>query len=128
MLTFQYIPWEDICNLESEKKVQKLLRIVKQEKIIMMEGRLSSDEEARLIEATMELIDSKFKGVEVGMVEPNGNKNEEVHEKLRSLFMNLFLGRRRGLTIIGPAHIVKEIKKDPNRLQLFMANPKKRRR
>lgn len=127
MLTFQYIPWEEVNNLDSEKKVQKLLRIVKQDKIILMEGRLNSEEETMLIEATMELIDSKFKGVEVGMVEPQlNNRSNEMHERIRSIFIDLLFGRRRGLTIIGPAHIVKEIKKDPNRLQLFMENPKKR--
>jgi len=31
----------------------------------------------------------------------------------------LLLGNRSGLTIIGPANVVKEIKQDPDKIQLF---------
>ena len=127
MLTFQFIPWEEISELNSDRKVQKLLRVVKQQKIVVMEGQLTSEEEANLIEATMELINSKFKGVEIGVVGPQDHK-ADIHEKLKNGIIKLILGKRRGLTIVGPASIVKEIKKDPNKLQLFMASPKKRKR
>lgn len=127
MLTFQFIPWEEISELNSDRKVQKLLRIVKQNKIVVMEGQLQSEEEANLIEATMELINSKFKGIEIGVIGPQ-NKANDIHNKLKNSIINLILGRRRGLTIVGPANIIKEIKKDPNKLQLFMASPKKRKK
>jgi len=35
------------------------------------------------------------------------------------MFINLLLGDRNGITIIGPASIVKEIKKDPNKIELL---------
>lgn len=127
MLTFQFIPWEEISELNSDRKVQKLLRIVKQNKIVVMEGQLQSEEEANLIKATMELINSKFKGIEIGVIGPQ-NKANDLHNKLKNSIINLILGRRRGLTIVGPANIIKEIKKDPNKLQLFMASPKKRKK
>ena len=128
MLTFQFIPWEEVNELDSDKKVQKLLRIVKQDKIVVMEGQLASSEEAMLIEETMNLINSKFKGVEIGIIGPQSNKETELIKIIKSNLINIILGNRRGLTIIGPANIVKEIKKDPNKLQLFMASPKKRSR
>ena len=126
MLTFQFIPWEEICELESDRKVQKLLRIVKQDKIVVMEGQLATSEEAMLIEETMNLITPKFKGVEIGIIGPQSNKETELIKIIKSNLINIIFGNRRGLTIIGPANIVKEIKKDPNKLQLFMASPKKR--
>lgn len=126
MLTFQFIPWEEVNELDSDKKVQKLLRIVKQDKIVVMEGQLATNEEAILIEETMTLINSKFKGVEIGIIGPQSNKETELIKIIKSNLINIILGNRRGLTIIGPANIVKEIKKDPNKLQLFMASPKKR--
>ena len=128
MLTFQFIPWEEVNELDSDKKVQKLLRIVKQDKIVVMEGQLATNEEAILIEETMTLINSKFKGVEIGIIGPQSNKETELIKIIKSNLINIILGNRRGLTIIGPANIVKEIKKDPNKLQLFMASPKKRSR
>ena len=122
MLTLQYIPFEEIKNLDSEKKIQKLLRIVKQEKIVLMEGCLTSKEEAKLIEETMQLIDKKFKGVEVSTINPAPNNLPNI---IKNNILDLLLGKRRGLTIVGPAHIVKDIKKDPNKIHLFTS---KRRR
>lgn len=128
MLTLQFIPYEEISDLESEKKIQKLLRIVKQEKIVLMEGRLKTEEETQLIESTMNLISKKFKGIEVSTIDPRdkNSKNNDLQNKLKRSLFNLLLGRRRGLTIIGPANIIKEIKKDPNRILLYTTNIKKR--
>jgi hypothetical protein len=38
------------------------------------------------------------------------------------------LGDRQGLTIIGPASVVKEIKKDPNKIELLTSEKRKRKR
>ena len=54
MVTFQFIPFQDVENLGSAKRVNKLLNIVKEDKIVIMEGRLKKEEEADLIEITME--------------------------------------------------------------------------
>lgn len=128
MLTFQFVPWEEINELDSERKVLKLLRIVKQDKIVVMEGQLASSEETMLIEETMALINSRFKGIEIGIIGPQTTKETEFVKIIKTNLINIILGNRRGLTIIGPANIVKEIKKDPNKLQLFMTSPKKRSR
>lgn len=118
----QYVPFEEVSNLDSERKIQKLIRIVKQNKLVLMEGTLTSQEEADLIEETMETIDSKFKGVEITSFNPLEKNNKQIQDKLKQKFMEMIWGRRRGLTIIGPANIVREIRKDPNRIQLFLSN------
>jgi len=38
---------------------------------------------------------------------------------MRNNFFGMLLGDRQGLTVIGPATIVKEIKKDPNKIELL---------
>jgi hypothetical protein len=91
-----------------------------------MEGRLNAIEETKLIEMTMEQIDKKFKGVEVCTVYPN-QKGDQLFEKLKLLFYKMLLGNREGLTIIGPATIVKEVKKDPTKIEIFTKNVRKRR-
>jgi|SRR3989344_1037462 len=121
-LTIQYVPFEEFSNLDSERKIQKLIRIVKQNKLVLMEGTLTSQEEADLIEETMETIDSKFKGVEITSFNPMEKNNKQIQDKLKQMFMKMIWGRRRGLTIIGPANIVREIRKDPNRIQLFLSS------
>ena len=107
-----------IESLNSLKRIQKLLKIVKAQKIVLLEGKLRSHEEAELIRKTMEEIDEDFKGIELGVVFPQ-EKDVAFFEKVRSNMVNLLLGNRRGFTIIGPATIVKEIKQDPNKIQLF---------
>ena len=118
MLTLQFMPYDQIANISSDKRISKLLKIVKDNKILMLEGRLRKEEEAELIKRTMEEIDEDFKGIELGVVFPQ-EKDVAFFEKVRSNMVNLLLGNRRGFTIIGPATIVKEIKQDPNKIQLF---------
>jgi len=47
---------------------------------------------------------------------------------LRKNLVEFLLGDRQGLTIVGPATIVKEIKQDPDKIQLFTQGgfPKKK--
>jgi hypothetical protein len=127
MLTLQFVPYSEVGDLNSEKKVQKLLRIVREDKIILLEGKLHSNEKSDLIRKTMEEIDEKFKGIEIEELETD-NKDRMFFEKLRTIFINLLLGSRRGLTIIGPASIIKEIKRDPDKIQLFTEEIKKKRK
>lgn len=126
MLTLQFIPHTDIENLKSPDRVEKLLGIVKQNKIILLEGKLRAPEEAELIRRTMEEIDDKFKGIEISPVVID-NKDDAFFRKIREGLIKLLLGNRRGLTIIGPASIVKEIKQDPDKIQLFTEDLSKKR-
>jgi hypothetical protein len=43
-------------------------------------------------------------------------------------FASALLGNRLGMTVIGPASLVKSIKRDPNKIELFMEERRKRRR
>ena len=127
MVTFQFIPYQDIEHLTSVKRVNKLLHIVKEEKIVILEGRLTKEEEADLIEITMEEISPRFKGIELSVIYPDKN-NQDALQKIRGVFANLLLGDRIGLTIIGPASIVKKIEKNPDKIELYMKENGKRRR
>ncbi|MBI5398504.1 DUF2073 domain-containing protein [Candidatus Woesearchaeota archaeon] len=124
-LTLQFIPYQEIENLSSLGRIRKLLNIVKEKKIVLLEGRLKKEEEAELIKTTMEEINQDFKGIELAVIYP-GTQNLDFVRKLRVQFINALLGDRQGLTIVGPASIIKEIKKDPNRIQLLTLEPSKR--
>lgn len=119
MLTLQFIPYYEIEHLSSAKRVKKLLDIVKDNRIVLLEGRLRRQEETDLIEITMEEIDDKFKGIELSVIQPEQQSNE-IFSKVKRGFVNLLLGDRIGFTIIGPANVVKEIKKDPDKIQLLV--------
>lgn len=124
MLTLQYIPYHDIMSLDTDAKIKKILHSVKEDKIIIVEGKLAPHEESALIKQTMEHIDKKFKGIEICSVnyEP---KNQLFMDRFRKNLANIILGRNPGITIVGPATIVKEIKKDPNKIELLTLERKK---
>lgn len=123
-LTLQFIPYSEIGELSSDARIKKILKIVKQDRIALMEGRLSTEEEAGLIEQTMGEIGGRFRGVEVATIHPE-RKNSELINKLRENVFELLFGKKGGMTIVGPASIIKEIKRDPNKIQLFMNLPGK---
>ncbi|MEM2131282.1 MAG: DUF2073 domain-containing protein [Candidatus Woesearchaeota archaeon] len=118
MLTLQFIPYSEISQLEPEERIKKLLSLAKDEKIILIEGRIKETEKAELIKRTMENIDEKFTGIELEDVSLD-KKNKNLYEKIHKFLVKLLLGNRDGFTIIGPANIVREIKKDPDKIQLY---------
>jgi hypothetical protein len=122
-LTLQFVPYVEIENLSSLGRIRKLLNAVKEDKIVLLEGRLKKEEETELIKTTMEEINSDFKGIELAVIYPE-SQNVAFFRKMRQHFINMLLGDRQGLTIIGPASVVKEIKKDPNKIQLFTTDTK----
>ncbi len=127
MLTLQFLPYSEIESLGSEQRINKLLNLVKEDKIVLMEGRLRLNEETKLIEATMEKINNSFKGVEICTVYP-ARRDRKLGSKFKKELLKLLLGYQAGITIIGPATIVKEIKRDPNRILLLTHELKTRRR
>jgi hypothetical protein len=125
MLTLQFVPYAEIEGLSLAQKIKKLIDVVREDKIVVLEGRLKKQEEADLIKMTMEAIDEKFKGVEISVIYPE-SKSSDLMKKMKSGLASLLIGDRRGLTIIGPATIVKDIKKDPDKIQLLTEESAKR--
>lgn len=118
MVTLQIIPYADIERLSSIGRVRKLLNIAKQNKIVLLQGRLRKDEETELIKVTMEEINQEFRGIEMVVINPPRIRVDGF-EKLKYGLMTLLLGERSGFTVIGPASVVKKIKKEPNKIELF---------
>lgn len=124
MLTIQYVPYSKIDALPSEERVNRLLDIILDNKIILLQGKLRKEEEAMLIEKTMEQIgksdDNNFKGIELSTIDSEKVRNQKLMSHIRFAFLSMLLGDRQGMTIVGPASIVKEIKKDPEKIELFL--------
>jgi len=126
-LVLQFVPYSEIEELGPARRVNKLLDIAKQNKIVLLEGRLKKEEEKDLIEITMEEVDNKFKGIEMAVI--NQQKKEvNLFKGMKSGMINLLLGDRIGFTIIGPATIIKQIKKDPDKIELFTKDIKKKKK
>lgn len=126
MVTIQFIPYSEIESLTSIGRIRKLLNIAKEDKIVLLQGRLKKDEETELIKTTMEEINNEFKGIELSVIYPDEKKGSAAYLFKRNL-VNLLLGDRQGLTIIGPASVVKEMKKNPNKIELLTREIKKKK-
>ena len=122
------MPYFELKDLSSEARIQKLLDLTKKEKIVLIEGRLKKEEEAQLIRVTMEQINEKFKGIEIAVIDQHRAETKDFFTRIKDNFMNLLLGDRQGFTIIGPASLVKEIKNDPNKIELLTFNSRKKKK
>lgn len=118
MLTLQFVPYGEIENLSSKDRIEKLLDIVKQDKIVLLQGRLKPEEETLLIMETMAQIHDKFRGVEICTIYPEEN-NLQFFNKIKKEMVKFLIGNRDGVTIIGPSTVVKEVRRNPNKIELF---------
>ena len=123
MVTLQIVPYAEIEALTSVGRIRKLLGIAKQNKIVLLQGRLSREEETELIKVTMEEINKDFKGIELAVIDDSNNSSS-----IKGMLANFLLGERTGLTVIGPATIVAKIKKDPNKIELLTKEFKQKKK
>jgi len=119
-LTLQFIPFTEIQGLDSSERVRKILDVVLGNKIIVLQGKLKAEEETRLIEDTMAMIGhvKGFKGIELAVI--SGNNNVSIFNKMKLNMAKFLAGDTSAMTIIGPASIVKDIKKDPRKIELML--------
>ena len=69
----------------------------------------------------MAMIDyvKNFKGIELAVI--SGNEDDGIFGKMRKGFVNALVGGDLGaITIIGPATVVKEIKRNPKKIELLL--------
>ena len=121
-ITLKFIPYSELSRLNGIERIKKLLKIVMDNKVIVLQGRLRAEEETRLIEDTMIMIGNVkgFKGIWLAVIAPD-EKNRGLFEGLKSGIVKALVGQQDALTIIGPASIVKEMKKDPKKLEVMMS-------
>ena len=120
-LTLQFVPFNEVSKLDSIDRIKKLLKIVMDNKVVILQGRLKPHEETRLIEDTMIMVGNVkgFKGVELAVI-TGDDKRQSMVDKFKTGLARALVGQQDALTIIGPATIVKEMKKDPQKLEVMM--------
>ncbi len=116
MLTIQYLPYSQIYSLSSSDKIGIILSLLKSDKMVIIDGRLKSCDEALLIRETMSSIDELFNGVEMGVMHDNIPKT--FISKIKHNIAKFLIGDRSSITIIGPAKILSELRSHPENLEL----------
>ena len=115
------MPYSQIKDLTITERVKKLLNLVLGNKVVILQGKLRPEEEIRLIEDTMAMVDhiKAFKGIELAVIDPD-MKNNSFFFKFKKGIAKTLVGDTSSLTVIGPASVVKEVKNDPSKLEVFL--------
>ena len=119
--SIQFLPYTEIRGLDTSRRIRKILDIVLGNNILILQGKLETEEETRLIEDTMAMVGHvrNFRGIELAVISGNGNAN--IFNKFKMNIANALAGGDLGaVTIIGPATIVKEIKRNPKKIELLL--------
>jgi len=112
-IELEFITSDVLEEHDGEHKMDFILDKIKENKILVVEGSLSSTEEAKLIEATMRSITDKFTGIEVSTL------RDKTETGIKDRIIKLLGGKTGGLTVIGPSKLIKQIKKEPQRISVL---------
>ena len=118
-LTIHFMPYSEIRHEDTIGRIKKIMGIILQGKIVILQGRLKPEEETRLIENTMTLIGNipNFQGIEIASID---SEHQGVFDKMRRNLARILVGENDAITIIGPAQVVKEIKRNPKKIELLV--------
>jgi len=110
-----------------KKKINFILSKVKDGSILVVDGVLKPEEEIDLIKETMRRVDDGFPGIEVCSLKKQAKGWQQFFdvlsdrsEKVQDIIWRGITGKpinkglKTGLTLIGPAKIIKDVKKNPD--------------
>jgi hypothetical protein len=120
--SIQFLPYSEIRGESGDERIKKILSIVLGNNILILQGKLKPDEEARLIGDTMAMVGhiKNFKGIELAVISGSGGAESYLSKFKYGLANALTGGDMNAVTIIGPATIVKEIKRNPKKIELLL--------
>ncbi len=119
MTKIRVISYSEIEDLSVNEKVEKILTLIKNEFVVVINGKLSIDEKNELYKKNLSKIseDLSFQGIEIA--ELFDKKEDSIPKKVKKFFLKIVAGNKIGLTLIGPAKIIKEIKQDPDKIDVL---------
>jgi hypothetical protein len=108
-LKMDFLSSDALLSQSSMEKVSMIVDRVKGGDLVVIEGGLSPEEEAELIETTMREIDiENFVGIDIFTL-----------EKDQKTLFGMSSKKIVGLTIIGPANVMKTVKKKSNFISMI---------
>jgi hypothetical protein len=125
-LKFDFVSSAVLEGKPKEKRINFILNKVKDGTILVTDGVMSAEEEMDLIKETMRRVDDGFPGIEVASLKKPTTgiaklmeKFSEQKDKIKIFFASLrgekaSTSLKTGLTLIGPAKYIRQVKKNPN--------------
>ncbi|HLE06576.1 MAG TPA: DUF2073 domain-containing protein [Candidatus Nanoarchaeia archaeon] len=120
-LSIDFIPMEILAKSPLDERVELILDKIKNKKIVVLNSRFDPRDEAVLIKRTMESVNRTFTGVEICSLSSSELMGDNSWlARMKETMVNFMTGGKSGITVIGPAKIVREIKREPDRISLFI--------
>jgi len=122
-LKIDFVSSVTLDSKTGKKRINFILNKVKDGSILVVNGVLTPDEEMGLIRETMQRVDDGFPGIEVCSLKKQLKGWGQLSEALsdgRKRFWSGITGNppnpklKTGITLIGPAKIIKNIRKNPD--------------
>lgn len=109
----EFVSSKTLKGKDAQEKCKFILNAVRREKkILILEEALTRHEERVLFSETMKVVGKDFPGIEI-------SSWGEESASVRNSLIKVLGGKTSGFTIIGPSNLVKEIKRDPDKLRVF---------
>jgi|TARA_Y100000310_G_scaffold145101_1_gene144453 hypothetical protein len=112
-LDMDFISMKTLSDLTVEKRINTILKKVKEGHMVVLDAALDADEEAKLVTATMHGIDGEFTGIEFCTLEKSNTMAVNVLMRLLSSIFRASITKP-GLTFVGPSYLIEKIKRDPD--------------
>ncbi len=116
MLKIKLVPYEKV----KEQKFGRLIRDLHEKTLIIIDAKLNAKEEAQLIAETMKGVSDGFSGIELSSLDFRKKEEWGRMGKIKNAFIERMIGKKRGITIIGPAKFVQKIKRNPEELLVYL--------
>jgi len=117
-ISIEFLSREVLAPMKGDEKLKYIIGKVKDGKILVFEETLTFPERSKLMELDMSEIDENFSGIEfdtIGDRETGGGYLRELHARI----IKFLGGRVGGLSVVGPANLIQEIKKDPKQIYMI---------
>ncbi len=118
-LEVDFVPFSSIRQKTPEQKVSFLMERVTAGKVVVIEGTLDPEEEAMLIKSTMKRITDEFPGIELCTLSGDEYRKKGLVESIQDRLLKA-LGHRKGIVVVGPAALIKQVKRSPGILSMYM--------
>lgn len=119
-LGIEFVSTKLLSEMKDSEATDYLLNVIKRGDMIVLDEKLPPLQEKELFKRTMEIIDDDFTGIEISSIGENEGG-------LKSSLIKLLGGKTTGLTVIGSAKIIKNIKNEKDKINL-LANIKRKRK
>lgn len=130
-LKFDFVSSTILEGKPKDKRINFILNKVKDGTILVTDGVMNPEEEMELIKETMRRVDDGFPGIEVASLKKPVSgvsklieRFSEHKDRIKIFFAGLrgektATSLKTGLTLIGPAKYIKQVKKNPNSFSIL---------